>query len=248
MAPSNETGKPDRLYLKTEVLSLASHGRLGLAAEGDYRFAKALLTVPASLSEIVVAQRFYPVVFAGPESPIPIIVLGISENSGNVFVDPEGGWAEEQYVPAFLRRYPFVAIPKPGGDQLALAADIGSELIVEDGAQPFFEAGKPSEAAKRAFDFCATLHADFEAARQFGAALSEAELLREHRAELRVGEAGVVELTSFQMIDEAKLDALDEKIFLDWRRRGWLPAAHAQLMSLASWTGLARRASAAVKR
>ena len=63
-----------------------------------------------------------------------------------------------------------------------------------------------------------------------------------------VGTAGVVQVTNFQMIDEAKLDALDDRKFLDWRRRGWLPSAHAQLMSLASWTGLARRASAPLER
>ncbi len=247
MGKSLRTGKPVQLYRKTEVLSLGRHGRLGLAAEGDYRFAKALLSVPASMNEIVIVQRVYPVVFAGAEAPIPVIVLGLSEKTGNVFVDAEGRWAEDQYVPAFLRRYPFVAVPKPGGRDLALAADLGSELIVENGARPFFEARKPSEAAKRAFDLCAKLHADFEAAQQFGAALLEAGLLREHRAEVRVGAAGVVELTNFQMIDEAKLDALDDEKFLEWRRRGWLPAAYAQLMSLVSWTGLARRASAALK-
>ena len=137
MGKSHETGEPNQLYRKTEVLSLGRHGRLGLAAEGDYRFAKALLSVPASMSEIVIVQRVYPVVFAGAEAPIPVIVLGLSEKTGNVFVDAEGRWAEDQYVPAFLRRYPFVAVPKPGGRDLALAADLGSEFIVEDGARPF---------------------------------------------------------------------------------------------------------------
>ena len=251
MGRADDTGKgngtraPGQLYGKTEVLSLGRHGRLGLAPEGDYGFAKALVSVPASLSEIVIAQRAYPVVFAGVEAPIPVIVLGLSEKTGNVFVDSENRWVDDLYVPAFLRRYPFIAVPKPGGSDLALAADVGSELIVKDGAQPFFENRKPSAAAKRAFEFCAKLHADFEAARQFGAALMEAGLLREHSAEVRVGAAGVVQLTNFKMIDEAKLDALDDEDFLGWRRNGRLPAAYAQLMSLASWTGLARRASTA---
>jgi hypothetical protein len=252
MAKKNETGKgdktpkPGQLYGKTEVLSLGRHGRFGLAAEGDYSFAKALVSVPASLSEIIVAQRFFPVVFAGADAPIPVIVLGVSDKTGNVFVDAEGKWAKDIYVPAFLRRYPFIAVPKPGGTELALAADLGSDLVVKDGVRPFFENSKPSEAARRAFNFCATLHADFEAARQFGAALKEAGLLRQHRAEVRVGATGAVQLTNFQMIDEAKLDALDDEGFLDWRRSGRLPAAYAQLMSLASWTRLGRLASAAL--
>lgn len=241
---TQDTGHAARLYRNTEVLTLQRHGDLGLAAEGNYAFARQVVSVPASLSEIVVAQRHYPVVFAGAETPLPVIVLGLSEASGNLFVAPDGSWAPRYYVPAFLRRYPFVAVPKRGSDELMLAADLDSELTVRDGPRPFFADGKPSEAARRAFDFCAKLHADFRGARAFAAALAEAGLLRDQQAEINVAGTGRVKLTNFRMVDESKLDALPDDTFLDWRRRGWLPPVHGHLMSLPSWSELARRAGA----
>lgn len=244
MAATSEAGQAARLYGATEVLSLQRHGNLGLAAQGNYEFARGTVSVPASLSEIVLAQRFYPVVFAGAETPLPVIVLGLSEASGNLFVARDGSWEAHRYVPAFLRRYPFVAIPREGGKELMLAADLGSDLVFENAPRPFFADGKPSDGARRAFDFCAKLHADFEAARDFAAALAQAGLLREQRAEISLGGKTRLELTNFRTVDEAKFDALSEDIFLEWRRRGWLAPVHAHLMSLAGWSDLARRAGA----
>lgn len=239
-------GGEARLYSRTEVLSLQRHGHLGFAADGSYAFARSLVSVPASMSEIVLAQRHYPVVFAGDDWPIPVIVLGISEPGGNLFVGEDGHWEPHVYVPAFLRRYPFVAIPKKDSDQLVLAADVASDLIVDDGAHPFFVAGKPSERAERAFKLSVRLHGDFDGAREFGGALAEAGLLRQQRAEISFGGGTTrIEMTNFRMIDEAALGAMPDETILEWRKRGWLPPIHAHLMSLACWTDLARRAQKA---
>jgi hypothetical protein len=45
-------------------------------------------------------------------------------------------------------------------------------------------------------------------------------------------------LCDFQIVDEAKFNALPDDVFLDWRRRGWLPLVYAHLMSMASGAGL----------
>jgi hypothetical protein len=242
MSASSGAGQVSRLYGATEVLSLQRHGNLGLVAEGNYKFARGIVSVPASLSEIVLAQRFYPIVFAGTEMPLPVIVLGLSEATGNLFVGADGRWVKHWYVPAFLRRYPFIAVPKQSGKELVLAADLNSDLIVENAPRRFFADGKPSDSAKRAFDFCAKLHSDFEAAREFAATLADVGLLRDQRAEVSLGGKSRLKLTNFRMVDEAKLDAVPDETFLELRRRGWLASVHAHLMSLASWGDLARRA------
>lgn len=239
VAQSSDT--PD-IYRQVEVLTLARHGDLGLVPDVTYGFAKSLASVPASMSEIVVAQRSYPIVFAGNDAPVPVICLGLGKKTANLFVGEDGKWEVGQYIPSFFRRYPFIAVPKQGADELVLAADVNAEHVGKDTGHPFFSDGKPTDEAKRAFDMCAKMHVDFQAAREFGAALQEKGLLREHTADIRLGPDNTVKLTGFRMIDERKLDALDDSTFLDWRRRGWLPAAYAQLMSLASWNDLAQRA------
>jgi len=58
-------------------------------------------------AEFVSALSDFPIVFAADEeSVIPVLLLGM-RNSENVFIGPEGGW-NGRYIPAFIRRYPFV--------------------------------------------------------------------------------------------------------------------------------------------
>lgn len=231
-----------QLYARTEVLSAQRHRDFGLLAQGSFEFARQIVSVPATLSEIVLAQRYFPVVFAGLDRPRPVIVMGLSEAEGNLFVTEDGHWAPRTYVPAFLRRYPFVVVPN-GEDRMALAADMDSGLLKVNGARPLFERDTPTDVARRAFDFCARLDADFRAGQDFADALSEAELLREESATVKEGGEVRARLANFRIVDEARFDALPDETVLDWRGRGWLVAVHAHLMSVSSWSELVHRAA-----
>ncbi|MEK7801279.1 MAG: SapC family protein [Pseudomonadota bacterium] len=48
-------------------------------------------------------------------------------------------------------------------------------------------------------------------------------------------------------MDEEKLAKLDEKTFLDFRQKGWLPFIYAHLFSGAQWTRLTRLLNERVK-
>jgi len=67
------------------------------------------------------AQRHYPIVFTGTGKPYPAAVLGLRVDQ-NLFIGPDGRWVEGIYVPAYVRRYPFVFIEAPE-DKLILAID-----------------------------------------------------------------------------------------------------------------------------
>lgn len=233
---------PAQPYARTEVLSLERHADLGLLEKGSFAFASQIVSVPATLSELVLAQRYFPVVFAGPDRPRPVIVMGLSETEGNLFVTADGSWAPRTYVPAFLRRYPFVTVPN-GEDRQALAADIDSDMLQPGGARPLFAEGKPTDVARRAFDFCARLDADFRAGQDFADALAEVGLLREENATVKAGGKVRARLANFRIVDEPRFDALADETILDWRSRGWLVAVHAHLMSVSSWSDLVHRAT-----
>ena len=42
----------------------------------------------------------------------------------------------------------------------------------------------------------------------------------------------------FQIVDEAKFNALPDDVFLEWRRGGWLSLVYCHLVSMASWSHL----------
>ena len=52
----------------------------------------------------------------------------------NLFLREDGSW-EDAYVPAYIRRYPFIFSELPGGDQLTLCIDNNKDVIDEKGEQ-----------------------------------------------------------------------------------------------------------------
>ena len=70
--------------------------------------------------------------------------LGLRDTE-NLFVDEKGGWEEAAYIPAYIRRYPFIFSEIPGSEQLTLCVDMNKDVVDEKGAQKFFDAdGKPT--------------------------------------------------------------------------------------------------------
>ena len=72
----------------------------------NFEFAREANSVPLTAVEIPRASREFTIVFAGTEEVVPVAVLGI-EDKQNIYIDDEGNWSAN-YVPAFVRRYPFV--------------------------------------------------------------------------------------------------------------------------------------------
>jgi hypothetical protein len=93
------------MFTSLEALDSTRHKALRLGTT-DYAFARDLTTVPLSLSEVVPASRSYPIVFA------PQALLSL-RTGGNLFVTEDGRWPDGAYVPAHVRRYPFILGQQP---------------------------------------------------------------------------------------------------------------------------------------
>src|SRR5258708_38611087 len=123
-----------------------------------------------------------------------------------------------------------------------LAVDEASSAYRAAEGRPFCEKdGAPSEATRQALAFCAAFQRQHEIGLAFARALSEQGLLTDYRAE--IDQDGVRRtLSGFRIIDEAKFNALPDAVFLDWRKRGFVALAYAQLASMLRWSGLAETA------
>ena len=75
--------------------------------------------VPLTVDEFVQAQRDMPIVFSTGSDPVPLALMGLNDGV-NTFVDDEGVVTEQVYIPAYVRRYPFMlARLKPDADELS---------------------------------------------------------------------------------------------------------------------------------
>ena len=94
-------------YRQPELLNHEAHGSLGLRMpERPFEFARKSRALPLTLSEIASAQKHFPIVFSDLDNPVPLAVVGTLDDV-NLFIDEQGQWERETYIPAYVRCYPF---------------------------------------------------------------------------------------------------------------------------------------------
>jgi hypothetical protein len=230
--------KQPLFYGRPVAISPEAFRGKSLAMSANRAFARKTNLVPLNAGEFALAQRHYPIVFAVEPPHFAMAIVGV-RNDENLFVGADGHWEADAYVPAYIRRYPFILMGKPGDKEFLLCADVDSAYVVDGNDNPFFKDGNPSEAVKKAVAFCRTFQGDAEKTQAFCAALAEQELLQARAAELALPGGRKVRLGPFRMVDEKKLAELPAKVVTEWHARGWLRLVHAHLFSLANWTNLA---------
>jgi len=141
--------KPDMpmpLFYKAPIpLDGKAHKDLGLQKEFGLGFTREVNAVPINMIEMPQICHFYPIGFSPDESATPVAILGLRDNE-NLFLRKDNKWEEDTYIPAYIRRYPFIFSEIPDKDQLSLCIDLNKEVVEADGEQPFFDdAGKPTQ-------------------------------------------------------------------------------------------------------
>jgi hypothetical protein len=186
------------------------------------------------VDEFALAQRYYPIVFSVGENPVPLALMGLNENV-NTFVDAEGALLQDVYVPAYVRRYPFMlARLREGTDELSLCFDPTSEAVGEfEEGEPLFRDGQISETTQGVLEFCEQFE---QAGQRTGAFMQE---LIEHKL-LMDGEVSIQTDTApqpyiyrgFQMISEDKLRDLRGDVARKMVQSGLLALIYAHLLSM----------------
>ena len=240
MVQVNATNQPAALpifYSRPRPLDAVGDRGRSLQPSSDFRFARATNSVLLGAAEFLRAMRSYPIVFTSREPRVAVAVLGL-EGNDNLFVGEDGKWREGDYIPAYVRRYPFIFLEQPDKNELTLCVDEASGLLTQSDDHLLFEAGEATKLVRNALDFCREFHDQTLASAAFVGELARHGLLVPNEARIRLNSGKEMTLRDFQVVDEAKFNALPDDVFLDWRRRGWLPLVYAHLMSMASWAGL----------
>lgn len=192
--------------------------------------------IPVTVDEFALVQRYYPIVFSAGENPVPLALMGLNEGI-NTFVDDDGKLLGEVYVPAYVRRYPFLlAKLRDDAEELSLCFDPSADAIgpFEEG-DALFADGKPTEATQAILGFCEQFEQAGQRTTQFMKELTDAKLLMD--GEVSIQPEGVDTpfiYRGFQMVDETKLRDLRGDVLRKMMKSGLLPLVHAHLFSLAS--------------
>ena len=180
------------------------------------------------------AMQSYPIVFTTGDPVVPVAVLGL-RGARNQFVEKNGSWRSGAYIPAYIRRYPFILMENPGRLQFTLCIDEASTLLVDGDVQPLFDGDTATETTDNALQFCSAYQGQHAFTLEFTAALEKYGLLVENRASVALKSGEQLSLSGFRMVDEEKLTALPDDIFLEWRQRGWIALIYCHLLSIGNW-------------
>ena len=222
------------------------HGRLHIRRDRSFGFARETNAVPVALHEAAAASADYPIVFGQKGQSAMLAIVGYRDRE-NLFLDSDGGWRAGAYVPAFVRNYPFIFIETPGS-QFVLGIDPQAPMLGEAGDALFNNSRQATAALNQAIELCRSLFYSLKQTSEFVAALDEHGLLVDNSAHIEFKAGGAARLGGFRVIDPKKFDALDDAVFLDWRKRGWLAPIYAHLNAAGRWSRIVDLGAAALGR
>ncbi|MEL0022157.1 MAG: SapC family protein [Rickettsiales bacterium] len=233
------------LFYKQPVpLSIERHGGKSVNLQRRFAFAAETNMVPVNMQEFSRVATAYPIVFTETAPASSIAILGLRQ-SQNLFVNDEGTWEGGVYVPAYVRRYPFIFSTGQEEEQLVLCIDEADELIVDgtgaEGTQAIYEGEEASEVVKKMLEFCAAFHRQSLATREFVDELEQRDLFRPGTVTISNETGEQFNLRGFRIVDETKFNALPDDAFLEYRRKGWLAAITAHLISVQNLAALGFR-------
>ena len=191
--------------------------------------------------EFTEAAREYPIVFAQVGAKVvPVALLGM-RNAENLFVDDKGNWTA-RYIPAFVRRYPFVLAEAGDSGQSVVCVDEGYLGFNQaDGELLFNEQGEPTPVLKQAIDFLEEYQRQYVRTEAFVKRLQDNDLLMALNAKVDVKGGQQFALTGLLAVDEKKLLALSDEQALELYRSGELAWIYCHLMSLGTMGSMVDR-------
>lgn len=234
-------------YKNPQPLSAEEHGGLGVKQiPQPFGFLREAHAVPVTVTEFGVAAASYPVIFVG-EDRTPVAVMGVRQGQ-NLYVNDEGFVLEDYYVPAFVRRYPFVFANDESGDRLLLCVDRSAPMVTNQPEVAFFENGQPTKFTNDAIEFCKEFERQRRATSDFVKIVRDLDLFEQKTVTFQprdpqgneVGPAQKV--ADYWAISEEKLNALPQDKFLELRSNGALGACYAHMVSLLNWQKVVQRA------
>ncbi|WP_322895966.1 MULTISPECIES: SapC family protein [unclassified Yoonia] len=223
------------IYDRVVPISSDSHRDWSVKITEDYSFSRPLNSVPLLAAEFLSASQDYAIVFASSEDSVfPAVLLGF-EDGKNLFVSDDGAWGGG-YVPAFLRRYPFVFAEDVQGENGKFTLCIDEEysgLNKEGRGERLFDSdGNRTQFLQTMLTFVSQFQAQFNRTREFCNRLNKLGLLEPAQARFTTAEGRTGTLGGFLTIVRDRLKAIPEVELKEMFSSDELELCYAHLHSL----------------
>lgn len=196
-----------------------------------------MISTPLGIGEFYEACKDYPILFTKNQEGDWLAIALFGFNDKNVSLDENKRFKRGKYVPAFLRRYPFMLVQNEGteGFSLGIEEEALEELNATNQARALFKDDKtPSDLTKNTLDFLVRFQGEMQACNALIKELYKWELLVQKSANVVDEEGKSHTINGFYTVDEEKLNRLNERKKLDICKKGATPFITAHLISLSN--------------
>lgn len=233
------------IYETAVPVSSGRHGDCSVETGTHYSFARNVNAVPLMAVEFPSAAPEYAIVFAGTkEAMMPAVILGVRGNE-NLYLSGEGAW-QAKYIPAFVRRYPFVFSTKDDGKTFMMCVDEAFPGFnrAGRGQRLFGDDGKPTPYVDNVLKFLQEYQAQFLRTQAFCRKVSELDLFEPMQAQISTDSGERVSLGGFFAVNRDKLKALPGNTFAELAKTDELELLYLHMQSMRNFNSLKDRLAA----
>lgn len=230
------------IYETAVPVSGARHGDCAVEAGADYAFARNVNSVPLMAVEFPHAAPEYAIVFAGAQDAVmPAAILGLRGNE-NLYLEAGGTW-QAKYLPAFVRRYPFVFSASDDGKTFTLCVDEAFPGFNREGRgqRLFDDDKKPTPYVDNVLKFLQEYQAQFMRTQAFCKKVKELELLEPMQAQISLGSGERFSLGGFWAVNRDKLKALPGDKLAELAKTDELELLYLHMQSMRNFNSLRDR-------
>jgi len=230
------------IYESAVPVSAARHGKVSVEPAENYAFSAGVNSVPLMAVEFVRAATEYAIVFAqAGEDVLPVAVLGVRPEQ-NLYLSADSQW-QAKYIPAFIRRYPFVFSASADRKTLTLCIDESHAAVnyLGRGQKLFNDDAKPSAYTEQVLKFLKEYQAHFERTKLFGKRIKELGLLEPMQAQVTTPAGEKMTVGGFMAVSRAKLRALDAEALASLAKTDELELLYLHLYSMRNFNDVKDR-------
>jgi len=230
------------IYERAVQLSSTTHKEWSVKTGSEYAFAKQVNSVPLVAVEFPQAAAEYSIVFAGTgDAMMPIAMLGMREDE-NLYLDEKNSW-NAQYIPAFIRRYPFVFSSNQDKSTFTLCIDEEFSGCNQDnrGERLFDGDGERTQYLENTLRFVNEYQGQFQRTQLFCKKLQELDLLEPMQAQFTLSDGEQLRLAGFMAVSRERLKKLSDTQIAALFKTDELELVYLHLQSMKNFTGMVGR-------
>jgi len=227
------------IYERAVAVNKQKHKDWSVKTGNSYDFAKNINSVPLTAVEFPSAAAEYSIIFAGNEDAVmPAVILGVRDQE-NLYLSEEGTWTSK-YIPAFLRRYPFVFASSDDNKKFTLCIDEEFSGCNQDGVgERLFDAeAEQTQYLKSVLNFSSEYQGQFNRTQVFCKKLKELDLLEPMQAQITLPSGQKMNLGGFQAVSRERLKKLSDEQIVELAKTDELELIYLHLQSMRNFNAM----------